>query len=116
MMTTIRCSSDHPTLLVFTNREGCGPCKKLQPVLNTLLAQGPGDAARPWDIQQVDRAMHAMQHTYFNITYVPTFLVYLPGNTPRLYEARAINVLLQYIYTLYILSYIYIYIYMALGH
>lgn len=68
-------SSDKPVLVDFS-AEWCGPCKMMKPVLEELHSK-MGDAVR---ILKVDIDKSPQVSTVYNVTSVPTLILFQKGN------------------------------------
>lgn len=67
--------SDKPVLVDFS-AEWCGPCKMMKPVLEELHSK-MGDAVR---ILKVDIDKSPQVSTVYNVTSVPTLILFQKGN------------------------------------
>ncbi len=75
-----------PTLIVFTNKLGCPPCKKIEPILKEMIAKNHlVHQTGKFHVKQFDISTNVgRKHIERNkISAFPTIIVYIPSTTSK---------------------------------
>lgn len=87
---------EHPTLMAFTAKLRCGPCKAIEPTLQKFMLEDKltGIPKSGFHIRQFDESEQIGKNALsaFKITHLPTLLVYVPesedGKRYNLYQLQ----------------------------